>query len=171
MVVVVIMIVIVHSMFSIYRQPNKIEEYWLEFISNYKSDILSVHSELWNEEAIHGSSCKSLEALQYHLAFYWVYLIYLDVQYGNTEWSYYENKYDIENKRKQFACNGIDIDILFDIFGLPASSSDGLGGMGIEIDFFIPPYPSVNSTTYDMETLLSNTGVVTHINNISTCNI
>lgn len=106
----------------------------------YKDKLHELHQKQWKDEDIHGESCVQYITYQYYLAILLVTLISKEVKEGvNTDWSYYEETYDLETKRKNLACNGIDLDDILNIFDLPINneSVEGIEGVEIEASFQI----------------------------------
>ncbi len=128
----------------------------------YKDTIKGLVRQQWHEEDITGISCTQYVTSQYYLAFMFVALIHQETEDGiNTEWSYYEDTYSIDKKRKQFACNGIDLDDILSIFGLPLGVIDtnagGIETQKIESTFKVEGDTIVSETNVlDIKFLLAN---------------
>lgn len=105
------------------------------FITKYGSAIYNLIIKMRNEEDLIAYSCKSQQILQYDLAFMLAYTVMIDYTTTNQDWSYYVNKYQLEDKHGKLACSNINMDELFEIFGLPLSTTTpcvrGIGTMGI----------------------------------------
>ena len=113
-------------MFLRYNQTSIVETKWNASFQLYRSDILALHTSLFNQEDIYGRSCKQYKIAQYYLAFLYTYLIYRRYTDGVSRvWSYFEDLFNIEDLDKRFGCNGISLDKLFVIWDINQSSSGG----------------------------------------------
>ncbi len=115
---------ILHQYNSASYLDVKIREFWTTF----KSDILKISTLSWKQEDYAGKSYNQWKVMQYYSALSLVVLIYLDVQRNaslNYDWSYYNSKYDLDNKRKCLACECIDLDKILTIFGFPFTTCGG----------------------------------------------
>ncbi len=116
---------------------DRIEAFW----NLYKVKILELNTRAWKEEDLRGESLTQWSIMQYYNVLSLVILIYLDIKKNNTiypTWSYYNTKYDLDNKKKCLACNNIDLDKILNIFDLPFTSiGEGIGAMEIETNLEI----------------------------------
>jgi len=149
-------------MFIRLNQNTVLESYISQSYKLYEDDIMTLHIEQFNQEDICGESKKQFKVLNYHIATLYVVFIYNDIVSRTNnllEWSYFEEKYCVDKYRDAFACKGIDLDKILNIFGLPYVSSNGIGGMQIETNFVIEPLGTTppDNTTFDMTTLLAET--------------
>lgn len=144
-------------------QSSEIDFYMSRMFGLYRESILNLHKKQFKEEDVRGKSKQHYFIQQYYLAFLYVYLIFLEVKEGvYTDWSYYENKYEISKYRKAFACHNIDLDDLLAIYDLPlktnASCVSGINSMAIEKCFIVEPstlaVPIIE--TADIASLLAN---------------
>lgn len=117
----------------------------------YKGEVLTLTKKMWKEEAIEGASCKQSYIMQYHAAIYLAVILLNIYKDGTTSWEELLKKYKIEDKKKKFACNGIDFDLILAAFGLPSTSECGIEGMGIEDTFEIEPADSPCNNTVEGE--------------------
>lgn len=147
--------------------PTELNTYLYNYWQLYNDDINTLNARWWKDEDIWGSSCRMYKVYQYYFAFYYVELIYIEYNRGfNTEYSYYETKYNIEETRKKLGCNGINLSRIFEIFGLFLSENDGIEGMGIEQSFVVEPNNvTVTPVTYVISNLINNPYTCTSIFN------
>lgn len=154
-------------------KPAHIDNLLKEAFLLYKTDILKLHNKVWKDEDYEGESCNQFVLYQYYLAIYFVVLIWLYVQQNpNKTWVEIEEHFDINNKRKQLACNNIDLDKILNIFSLPLKGTchGGIENMGFEHCFIIEPSSvcqvTPNTEVVDMLAILNNMNhCVNHINN------
>lgn len=133
--VLVLTVQTVNMILPIYEYDiNEYERLNKAFIALYGDNIYSLIQQQVNQESLVGYSCIMYKVVQFHLAFLLGYTIMMDYRTTDQDWDYYEDKYDLENKRKYLACSGIKLEDLLEIFGLPPSETGceyGIGEMTI----------------------------------------
>jgi hypothetical protein len=132
---------------------------WYTYFNYYKSDILDLQSKLFNQEDYKGTSKIHYRIQQYYLAFDLVKLIWLELSWNSQPWSYYETKYDLDNKRRILGCLGIDLDVILNIFGISTTTNN-------DVQIFGCILSNTVTTTYDINELLENVGTTICENNI-----
>lgn len=105
----------------------------------YKADIMALHTQQWKEEDVQGESCVQFKTMQYYAAIYYISILSSILNGGIKTWDEIKTKYCYEDKRKKFACNGIDLDRVAGFFSLPPNGECGINGMGIQDTFEIEP--------------------------------
>jgi len=108
----------------------------------YKAEILALNKQQWKEEDIQGESCVQFKTMQYYAAIYYIGILSSILNGGTKTWEEIKTKYCYEDKRKKFACNGIDLDKVAGFFSLPPITECGIDGMGIENTFEVEPTTS-----------------------------
>jgi hypothetical protein len=121
------------------HNPNIWDNYFKSFMDYYRSILMTLYRKNWKREDYYELSYYQYVISQYWYALYLVVLIKYEVLEGiNTEWSYYIDKYELEDKRKKLACNSISLKKILEIFELPTlttSSTEGtFDNVGIESD-------------------------------------
>ena len=162
-------------MFHTLNTPTAYEVAIKDFFAFYRTTILALHSKQWKQESIKDKSCIQYTIQQFYLALYVVLLIKYEVDKGvNTDWQYYIDKYNLADKAKKFACNGISLKKILAIFGLPTAVSTedvtniegGISFVGINITFEVGGSTTESNTVVDINTLLSlSDNCVNFINN------
>lgn len=154
-------------MFLRINKITELENYINKSFSLYRNEILALHLKQWKEEDISGKSCSQYKAYKYHLAIYYVILIYLELKQGiHTDWIYYNNKYKLDTIKKCLACDNIILEKLLNIFGLPSTICDGgIECMSLEESFIIEPELLEETIEYN------TVNIKDILNNLNTCEI
>ena len=137
---------------------DNLKTYWNNFYNLYGNTILNLSSKWYNEESIYGSSCIQFQVNSYYLAFTLALMIKREIDKGYVStYTYYNHKYNIDNKRCSLSCNGINLDKIFEVVNVVWDNSDmGINGMGIEVNFVIEPnYNLYTISTINIKTLLT----------------
>lgn len=104
----------------------------ISLIGANKASIISLINKWFNNEYISGYSCKQYTLKQYYLAFILAKLILQEMTItGNSDYEYYNLKYNINKKKQNLACNKIDLDNIFTLTGVLFTSNSGVGGYPI----------------------------------------
>jgi len=160
-------------MFIRLNKNTVLETYISKSFQLYKDKIIELHNEQFKQEDITGESKKQFKVLNYHIAILYVILIYNDIITKSNNllnWEYYNTKYEIDKYRISFACKGVDIDKILNIFNLPYINSNGIENMGIESNFIIEPLGIIPliPVSFDINKLLSETSdCINYIDNNS----
>lgn len=90
-------------------------------INNNRTTIETWFTDIFTYHNNYGySSCKYVKPLLYEYAIIYVGLIQLDYnKYAETDWDYYDEKFNIEIMNERFNCNGISLNSIFNSFNLP----------------------------------------------------
>ena len=124
------------------KATNHLEAAIAAAFRRYRTDILALHTTMWNQEDYRGSSCIQYKIMHYYLAIYLATLIYCEAsnEIENTS-AYYETKYNLDVLREKFACNGISLNNIFLDFGIafPSDCGEGIECMELESNFIIEP--------------------------------
>lgn len=92
------------------------------FFSLFKGKILSLTTSQWNEEDFKGKSYIQWDIIKYYHLLYLLILLNEDInrlRFLNKDWSYFSNKYNLDNFSKCLACNNIsfvDALVSFDLY-------------------------------------------------------
>ena len=148
-------------MFLRLNKATDIEIKWNTWWKSIKFKVLELSEKQFITEDVYGKSKIQYKIYQYYLAFYLVLLVYLEYKSGyNTNWNYYIKKYKLETKKHNLACNGVNLNILLSVFGLPrVFTNGGIEDMVIETSFEVEPTiwnPTGVSKTVDIKYELQN---------------
>lgn len=111
------------------RGNDNLSNKWLLWYEHNRTAILTLLSKWKLNEGVHGYSCKQYTLAQYNFAFYYAYLIYIELSYGvNTTYEYYNTKYDIDGISKKLICNNIQLSKLFEIFEIEFTDTNPVYG-------------------------------------------
>lgn len=144
----------------------KIKAFW----DLNKLVILSNNSEQWNDEDLKGKSFAQWKSMTYFYLLALLQLIYNDINHTQQEWSYYQEKYDLENIKKCLHCIGINLDKNLNIFGFPIICENGIECLDIESSLEVEPedLDEEEIITVDLAALLATP--VYCINTLTNCN-
>lgn len=106
-------------MFLKIGQATEFEKNIHNFFQYYYNDIMQLYQKFWFQESIYDKSCIQYQINQYNGAIILLSLISYEVNEGiQTDWSYYIDKYKLDDKAKILACNNISLKKGLEIFGL-----------------------------------------------------
>lgn len=135
---------------------DNLSSYWNTFWGIYGEDILALSDKWYNNEAIHGTSCKQYKVYQYYLAFYLGVLIKAEIDNGQeVDYDYFNTKYGLDDKKNKLACNNISLDEVLSSFGIAWEDNTGIEGMGIEENFIVEPDYTLPTPTVDVAALMA----------------
>lgn len=149
--------------------PNNNNTSYLENAINnsflyYKKEIIALFTKSWKEEDLNETSENQFKGSQFILAIQLIVLVYQDIIRGvQTDWDYFVSKYELEKYSKCLKCDGINLDKILEIFGLPNIGEKGINFQQIENTFIIEFQNSVNT--------LSSVNVIDILNEPESCKI
>lgn len=128
---------------DIFNLPDYLADKWVSYANLYKDKIKISYTKWFNLEDNYGNSCKQYGQMQFYLAFFLVSMVYNELINYHTTISDTYAKYDLSEKRKKLYCNGIDLNDILTIFGLPKVNEIilpyGIEHIGIETNFIVEP--------------------------------
>jgi len=123
------------------------------FSNTYKASIINHFKQWMNDEYVYGYSCKQYLIMQYFLALILANLIQHEMlMTNNTDYGYYNNKYNLDNKKSNLACNKIKLDDIFTIMGVIFTSCNGgvgCSGIGTSLSIGQPISVPNSNLTYN----------------------
>lgn len=137
----------------------------------YKNTIVFNFLNQIKQEHLKGESKIQYTNFAFYLSMYLITIIYDDVKnHLGKNWSYFYNKYNLENLIKCFACYGIDLNKILKEFNLTTEGFEiayGIENIGIEKTFEVEPsnipviiiHPKVNL----LDVLLSNNQCINNV--------
>lgn len=151
-------------MFHIARNITDLNTCIRNYFSTFRADILSLTNTQWNDEDLKGKTLIQYDINRYYSLLYLLVIIYKDYErLGNQkEWSYFVDKYNLNEYKKCLACYNISLDNCLKLFNLQSTDE------GIEISLieqsFIVENQELQPSIISYLDLLSNIGCINNIN-------
>ncbi len=125
------------------------------YFTSFKSELIELSQSQWTSEDLRGKSSLQWIIMQYYNLMYLLILVHREVDRTanlGKDWSYFENKYNLNKVKSCVACQGINYDMALKAFGLNNLFSGGIEDMMLESDFIIngEDYPKSDVKTKDL---------------------
>lgn len=135
------------------------------WFSANKTNLMKSLNTFFKQQSIWGESCEHFNTEKYYMTFLYGVLITQDISHNKDAqtWEYYKNKFEFDEIKKCFACNGINLTDSLKPFGFPftTNTNGGIEYMGIEDTFEIEPSSSTTTINIPISTLLQGVGIMT----------
>lgn len=151
-------------MFHIAKKTTLLDSYIRSYFATFRDTILDYSNKQWNDEDLKGNSYNQWNINRYNSLLYLLTIVRLDFdRLGNyKDWSFFVDKYKLNNYKKCLACYDISLDNCLELFNLPVLT-EGIETAIVEESFIIGIEVEISNILF--KDLLNSSNIC--INNIN----